>query len=179
MFRRQVGEPASVFIDLIRAVADEEGWTLEFVPGSWMEGLRRVQDGEIDLMPDVTHSTLREDLYAFHGEPVLSDWFQVYARAGAAVKAITNLENRRVGVLENSVQSDIFSRMVAEGGFACEVVGFPNYDLAFEMVKNGSVDAVIVNRFYGRMLSHEKPRHWRDPHHFPSHPAALRGHARR
>ena len=156
-FVDESGEPAGVFVDLIRAIADEEGWALEFVRGSWMEGLRRVQSGEIDLMPDVAHSPLREDLYAFHAEPVLSDWFQIYARAGADVKSITDLENRRVAVLENSVQFDTFTRMVKEGGFACSIVGFPNYELAFAMVEDGSVDAVIVNRFYGRMRSRENP----------------------
>ncbi len=144
------GEAAGIFVDIVQAVARAENWRLEFVRGTWIESLQRLQRGEIDLMPDVAHTQLREKLYDFNTEPVLSDWFQIYAHSNTRISSILDLENRKVAVLENSVQADTISRMIVEASFDCDVVRFKHYDLAFAMVNDGQVDAVIVNRFYGK-----------------------------
>lgn len=68
-----MARPEGIFIDILSHIADEEGWTLEFVPGTWMEGLNRLAAGEIDLMPDVAQSKSRGTRFVFHREPVLSD----------------------------------------------------------------------------------------------------------
>ncbi|HWP11579.1 MAG TPA: transporter substrate-binding domain-containing protein, partial [Ramlibacter sp.] len=70
------GRPEGIFIDVIEAIARKNGWSIEYVPGTWQEGLDRLVAGEIDLMPDVARTPEREALYSFHKEPVLSSWNQ-------------------------------------------------------------------------------------------------------
>ena len=47
------GKPEGLYVDLIAAIAAEEDWQLDYVPGTWSEGLDRLATAEIDLMPDV------------------------------------------------------------------------------------------------------------------------------
>jgi signal transduction histidine kinase len=143
------GRPEGIFVDLVEAIAQQEGWTIEYVPGTWAEGLDRLAAGEIDLMPDVAHSQAREAIYAFHREPVLSDWFQVYAREGSGVRSLLDLDGKRVGVLERSVQQEAFEKALFGFNVNTQVVTFPDYSNAFGAVVSGEVDAVITNRFYG------------------------------
>lgn len=143
------GKPEGIFIDLIEAIAEAEGWSLEYVPGTWNEGLGRLAAGEIDLMLDVALTPEREQEFAFHREPVLSSWNQVYARRGSGIRSLPDLDGRRVAVLEGSVQQDLFRQMVESFGFGVTLVPFPDLAAAFVAVAEGRADAVVTNRFYG------------------------------
>lgn len=143
------GRPEGIFIDLIEAIARSEGWSLEYVPGTWAEGLDRLLAAEIDLMPDVALARERQALYAFHREPVLSDWFQVYARQGSRIRAITDLDGKRVAMLERSIQQEAFEKAVVGFDLRVHLVPFADYETAFASVESGQTSAVIANRFYG------------------------------
>lgn len=66
------GRPSGIFVDIIEAIAEREGWRIEYLPGTWQEGLQRLTSGEIDLMPDVARTADRMDRFAFHDQPALS-----------------------------------------------------------------------------------------------------------
>lgn len=143
------GKPEGIFVDLIEAVAAQEDWDIEYVPGTWAEGLERLGRGELDLMPDVARSAERELQYAFHNESVLSSWNQVYARAGSGLRTMLDLEGKRVAVLAGSVQERQFAQMAASFSLVVEWVSEPDYDAAFQAVVRGRADAVVTNRFFG------------------------------
>ncbi|HAL92332.1 MAG TPA: hypothetical protein DCM68_04830, partial [Verrucomicrobia bacterium] len=143
------GQPAGIFVDLIEAIAQEEGWSLEYVKGTWAEGLDRLAKGEIDLMLDVAYTDERAARYAFHLEPVLSDWFQIYARRRSGIRSLLDLNGKRVAVLARSLQQNIFQKMVEGFNLATPLVPYADYAAAFAAVETETVDAVIANRFYG------------------------------
>lgn len=143
------GKPEGIFVDLIAAIAADEGWSLEYVPGTWSQGLDRLAAGEIELMPDVALTQSREALFAFHREPVLSDWFQVYARRGSGIRSVLDLHGRRVSLLERSIQEEAFAKATLGFDLNVTLVPQPDYREAFAAVARGEVEAVIANRFYG------------------------------
>ncbi|MDY0042705.1 MAG: transporter substrate-binding domain-containing protein, partial [Desulforhabdus sp.] len=145
------GQPAGIFIDIIEYIAQREGWNLYYVPGTWGEGLDRLLKGEIDLMPDVAHTADREKIYSFHQEPVLSSWFQIYARKGSGIRSILDLNGKRVIVLERTVQQEAFSRLAQSFGLSIDLASAPDYEQIFAEVAKGKADAAITNRFYGLM----------------------------
>lgn len=71
MIITESGAVSGIFADIIDQIASEEGWQIEYIKGTWDEGLSRLQSGEIDLMPDMAFTTTRAVLYDFHREPVL------------------------------------------------------------------------------------------------------------
>ncbi len=154
VFTDNSGKPAGIFIDLIKAISQNQSWNLNFIHGSWSQGLDRLKNGEIDVMPDVAYSAERENLFAFHKEPVLSDWFQVYARKGSGIRSIVDLAGKRVVVLERSMQQASFERLTNEFAFDCKLIALPDYNTMFQLVSDQGADAAITNRFYG--LTHAK-----------------------
>lgn len=150
------GNPQGIFIDLIEAIAAREGWGLEYVPGTWQEGLQRLSQGEVDLMPDVARSSERTELFSFHNEPALTSWNQVYAPAGSRIRSILDLDGQRVAVLAGSIQRDQLSSMVEGFGIQIELLTFPDFERAFSAARSGQADAVITNRFFGE---HNAMRH--------------------
>lgn len=148
------GKPSGIFVDIIEHIAKAEGWHLRYVPGTWGEGLDRAAKGEIDLMPDVAYMAEREKVYAFHKVPVLTGWSQVYARRGSGIQSILDLNGKRIGALENSIQLETFTRMANSFGLKITLVPVADYKTEFEMIAAGKVDAGLTNRFYG--LAHAR-----------------------
>lgn len=151
IFISESGKPAGIFIDIIEHIAQSEDWHLHYVPGTWSEGLDRLEKGKIDLMPDVAYTATREKIYSFHRVPVLSSWFQVYARKGSEIKSILDLDGKRIGVLDRSVQQEVFIRLAKGFLLKTTLISLPSYRDIFEMVEKKELDAAITNRFYGLM----------------------------
>ncbi len=151
VFTDPSGRPAGIFIDILADIAAKEGWQLSYVPGTWGQGLDRLQKGDIDLMPDVAHSTEREKICAFHTVPVLSSWFQVYARKNSGIRSIVDLDGKRVAVLDRSVQHDSFLHLVEGFGLKVTLIALPDYRASFSLVGKGEADAAVTNRLFGLM----------------------------
>ena len=151
VFIDESGRPAGIFIDIISHIAAAEGWELDYVFGTWGEDLDRLANRELDLMPDVAHTAERERRYAFHKEPVLSSWFQVYARKGSGIASILDLDGKRIVVLERSVQHRAFEKLIDDFGLNATLISLPDYRTSFKQVADGEADAAVTNRFYGLM----------------------------
>lgn len=151
VFTSESGEPSGIFIDIIEYIAEKEDWDIDYVEGTWAEGLDRLDNGEIDLMPDVAFTEARNRIFSFHTTPVLSSWFQVYARKGNGIKSILDLDGKRISVLERSIQHDSFIKLAEGFGLQINLVLKPDYKTVFEAAANGEADAAITNSFYGVM----------------------------
>ncbi len=143
------GTAKGIFVDLLEEAARLEGWEIQYVPGTWHEGLERLKTGEIDLMPDVSWLEERTRIFDYGGVPALSDWFRVYRHRGAAVEGILDMAGRSVGVLRDSIQQKVFSRMVDDFGMEVRITPFDDYGEMFRDLGAGTIDAAITNRFYG------------------------------
>jgi hypothetical protein len=151
IFTAENGRPSGIFIDIIEFIAKREGWNLEYVSGTWVEGLDRLAKGEIDLMPDVAYTAEREKIYSFHKVPILSSWYLVYAPKGHNIHSIFDLKEKRLLVLERSVQEAAFDRLSKGFGLNVTLIAVPDYKTMFEKVSKREADAAITNRFYGMM----------------------------
>ena len=149
IFMAENGKPAGIFIDVIEQIGKREGWTLQYVPGTWSEGLARLESGDIDLMPDVAYTAEREKIYSFHKIPVLTGWSQVYAPKGSGIKTILDLNGKRIAALEKTIQLETFTRMASSFGLKFTLVPVPDYKTEFSMIAAGQADAGLTNRFYG------------------------------
>lgn len=153
IFTSENGKPSGIFIDILEQIAQNENWKLQYVSGTWSEGLDRLAKGEIDLMPDVAYTAEREKRFSFHKIPVLSVWSQVYARKGSGISSILNLNGKRVAALENTIQLETFTRIVNSFGLKIILVPVPDYKTEFAMIAAGKADAGLTNRLYGLMYA--------------------------
>ena len=151
IFTSKTGEPSGIFVDIIKDIAAKEGWTIQYVPGSWDEGLARLTKGEIDLMPDVAYTDERELTMSFHKIPVLSSWSQVFARKGSNIQSILDLNGKRIAVLDGSVQQKAFAGFAQGFGMKTTLIALPSYEAVLDAVVKGTADAAITNNFYGLM----------------------------
>ena len=67
IFRDSSGTISGVFPDILDYIARQEHWRLEYVFGTFTEGLERLKNGEINLMVDVAGSEERAAEYDLAG----------------------------------------------------------------------------------------------------------------
>lgn len=143
------GQPSGILGDMLREVARLESWTLVPVPCEWDRCLRLLEDGEIDLMPDVAFNESRAQRFDFHRVPALASWSQVYRRPGVTLQSVLDLEGKRVVVLDGSVQQDHLAGLLNSFGLRAELVPVKSFEEAFSLVAAGEADAVAANHFSG------------------------------
>ncbi|HPI78849.1 MAG TPA: transporter substrate-binding domain-containing protein, partial [bacterium] len=104
VFTGEDGKPAGFFVELVEEIAKREGWTIRFERCEWADCLKRLEDGSIDLMPDVAYSIERDERFDFHKKPVAESWSRVYTNSSKSIAMMSDLNGRKVALLEGSIQ---------------------------------------------------------------------------
>ncbi|TDR55978.1 periplasmic sensor diguanylate cyclase/phosphodiesterase [Halomonas ventosae] len=141
--------PSGILGELLQAMAGEENWDIEVVSCHWHDCLAGLHQGEIDLLPDVAWSTDRATRLDFHREPALRSWSQVYQAAGQRLESVVDLDRHRVAVLDGSIQERYLQQLATGFDIDIDLQGFETQQAAFDAVRRGLADAVIVNRHFG------------------------------
>src|SRR5690606_15871911 len=121
------------------------------VPCDWQDCLKALQDGRIDLLPDVARNQEREALYDFHEHAALHSWSQIYALNKSGIQSVLDLQNKRIAILAASIQLDYLSTMLSSFGIQANLVEVDQFETGFQMVDNGQADAVVANYHFGEL----------------------------
>lgn len=143
------GQAAGLFVELLDAIAREEGWRIRYERCEWETCLRRLERGELDLMPDVAWSTGRAERFDFHQRPVTYAWSQVYRAPDVQVQGMPGLADRRVALLRASVQTAELETVLAGLGVSWTPVATATYDEAFAAVRDRRADVAVANNYFG------------------------------
>ncbi len=149
IFTSSTGHPAGIFVGILAEIARRENWQLTYVPCEWSEGLAALEEGRIDLMPDVAFSPERARTLDFHEEEVVSSWSELYVRKNTPFRSLSDLNGRRLALLKGSIQQPYVLQMITGFGYTVSIVETHSYEEAFTLVSNGAVDAAVANHFYG------------------------------
>jgi diguanylate cyclase (GGDEF)-like protein/PAS domain S-box-containing protein len=149
LFLSKEGQPSGILGDVLVAMAEQERWQLVAVPCEWQACLQALQEGRIDLMPDLALTEQRAQIFDFHNTPVLQSWSQIYRKKGVAINAVPDLKDKRIAVVAGSVQASFLGTMLNSFGINAQLIPVDSFERGFERVVDGSVDAVAANRFFG------------------------------
>lgn len=154
MARSSAGEPSGSFVELLRAIAREEGWTLVFEECRWADCLEWLQRGQLDLMPDVAQTSERQERFDFHVQPAMLSWSQLYRAPSVTIASLLDLEGRRVAVLRDSVQASVLQGMLQGFGLRATLVPVDSFPDAFAAVAAGRADVAAANVHFGDYHMH-------------------------
>ncbi len=143
--------PEGIAIDVIRYVAEHEGWHVKYVARPWDELLTLLDTGKIDLLVGIAYSEERAQHYRFSRESLLGNWGIAYARAGAGVQSLLDLKGFPVALMRNSIHSKAFVRTMKDFGVAFTPVYTDTYLQVLEAIERGDARAGVVNRTFGAL----------------------------
>ncbi|MEA3544277.1 MAG: transporter substrate-binding domain-containing protein [Thermodesulfobacteriota bacterium] len=148
VYRDANGEFQGLTIDVLRYVAKQEKWDLQFVPGSWSECLERLEAGEIDLQVAIAVSAAREKLFNFPEQTLMTNWGRLYRHPDTAIDSLLALDGKMVALLGKDIHASVFTELMKKFGQNVKLVVQKNYDAVLEQVESGNADVGVVNRMY-------------------------------
>ncbi|MFN3986789.1 MAG: response regulator [Rhodocyclaceae bacterium] len=148
------GRPAGLFVDLVEAMASAEGWRLRYLPCDWAACLRQLEDGYIDLMPDVAFSAERARRFDFHKVSVANSWSQIYAHPDVSVQTLSDLAGKRIALLQGGIQQSFLAQLMAGSEVEYQAVPVSSLDEGYQAVVDGRADAVVTNSFFAARNGH-------------------------
>ena len=149
IFTEASGKAAGIFVDVLEHIAKSEGWQLSYVPGTWAEGLERLENGDIDLVTTATITAEREKRFAFNKAPVTITWSMIYTRKGSGIVSMPDLKGKRITVVAGSIHEEGFIRFSQGFDLGITLIPVPDRITLFSMVAKGESDAAIANNFTG------------------------------
>jgi len=143
------GQPQGLYVDILRKIARSEGWTLEFIPGSWAEQMDHLQSGTIDLLPCVAWTTAREGVMDFSHESVFELWGQVYVRPESGIRNIADLDGLSVAVMSRDISGDNFRQTAGQLGLNLLIQEYPDHFQVLQSVSEGKASGGVVPQYFG------------------------------
>jgi PAS domain S-box-containing protein len=143
------GKPQGIFIDIIESIAQHEKWQIVYVIGEWDELLVQLENGKIDVLPDMAFSVKRDSIFSLNRIPVLESWLEVFTLESTKILSISDLNGKRIGVLKGSIQEQyLLNEFKQSFGINYTIHLFPDYQSSIQGLKQAEVDALVANRFF-------------------------------
>jgi len=149
LFLDQSGQLSGIFGELLSEIARQEDWQLTPYPCDWQGCLSLLQNGTLDLLPDVAYSESRAQVLDFHQVPALFSWSQVYTAQTLNLASVLDLAEQRIAVLQGSVQEQYLRELLTSFGLNAQLVGVTSLADGFALVAAGRADAAVANLHFG------------------------------
>jgi signal transduction histidine kinase len=158
VFTNADGRVTGFFPAILEHIAWQEGWRLEYRPGTWQECMDRLAGGDIDIMMDVALSDERMEKFDFNDETVLISWASIYTRPDVKVQSFLDLSGRRIALMKGSVYdvgSSSIRQLLGQFNIATEYVECSSYRDVFKALAAREADAGVVNNIFGTYFEKE------------------------
>jgi PAS domain S-box-containing protein len=150
------GEADGLTPDLLREIVrNRDAWEIEFVPTTWAEGSKKLQNETLDLMVSVAYSPARARVMDFNRTPIVEVWGQVFTPRDVTVTHISELQGKRVGIMQNDFSGERFVDLTQRFNVDCTTITFAEYHEVFEAIQAGKVDAGVAPNHHGLRLANQ------------------------
>jgi PAS domain S-box-containing protein len=152
------GIPRGFLVDLLKHIAQEEGWELSFAQCEWSECLERLEKGSIDILLPVAFSPQRAERFDFGRAVLFTNWGELYRRKNLQLESINDLQGKTIAVVPKDIYTEAFQNMIASLGIAnITYVTAKDYEDVFRLIANNQADAGVASRLAGFSLLEHYP----------------------
>lgn len=150
VFINNEGEVKGFIPEIFNKIAEEENWEIEYIFDSWENNFIRLQNGDIDVLLDVSYTPERDNYLTFTSLPVIESWLQVYkVRGTPEYGKIGDFAKKKIAVLKGSVQENYLQKNIRDlYDINFEIITFKNYSSSVKALLKGEVDLLVADRFY-------------------------------
>ena len=129
-----------------QAVSAYTGWDYDYVTGNWEELLKKLQNGEIDLMSSLSYTDERAKTMLFSDLPMGEEKYYLYAdlaNSDISASDISSLNGQSIAMMKNSVQTTQFYDWEKKYNVKTKHVFVNSMDQAKEMFAKHEIQGVI------------------------------------
>ena len=132
--------------ELMQALAGYTGWKFEYVKCDWSNCFEMLENGEIDVMGDISYTDERAEKMLFSDEPMGEEKYILYAdlsHTDIGTSDFKSLDGKRVGVLMGTEPEIMLTEWENKNGIHTEHVNVYNNDDVEKKLANHEIDAFV------------------------------------
>ncbi|NGQ95702.1 transporter substrate-binding domain-containing protein [Brevibacillus sp. SYP-B805] len=136
------GDAAGLSIDLIRAIAQLQGYRVEWVPAEWEDALALLKNGRVDVIAGMKYTSTRDKLFDFSESYFTMSEVLLVPKSNQSIYTLNHLKDKVVSVQRESTSIDLLESVRR----VKMLVAFSEPD-AIQYLVLGRSDAYIGNRW--------------------------------
>ena len=132
--------------ELMQALAGYTEWKFEYVKCDWSDCFDKLENGEIDIMGDISYSDERAQKMLFSDEPMGEEKYILYADLSdtdIGMSDFKSLDGKRVGVLMDTEPEIMLTEWENKNGIHTEHVNVNNDNDVEKKLANHEIDAFV------------------------------------
>ena len=132
--------------ELMQALAGYTGWKFEYVKCDWSNCFEKLENGEIDIMGDISYTDDRAEKMLFSEEPMGEEKYVLYADLSDTDIVSSNfksLDGKRVGVLMGTEPENMLTEWENKNGIHTEHVNVSGNSDVETKLDNNEIDCFV------------------------------------
>ena len=132
--------------ELMQALAGYTGWEFEYVKCDWSNCFDKLENGEIDVMGDISYTDERAQRMLFSDEPMGEEKYILYAdlsNIDIGTSDFKFMDGKRVGVLMGTEPEIMLTEWENKNGIQTEHVNVYNNDDVEKKLANHEIDCFV------------------------------------
>ena len=132
--------------ELMQALAGYTGWKFEYVKCDWSNCFEKLENGEIDIMGDISYTDDRAEKMLFSEEPMGEEKYVLYADLSDTDIVSSNfksLDGKRVGVLMGTEPENMLTEWENKNGIHTEHVNISGNSDVEKKLANHEIDCFV------------------------------------
>ena len=132
--------------ELMQALAGYTGWKFEYVKCDWSDCFDKLENGEIDIIGDISYTDERAQKMLFPDEPMGEEKYILYADLSdtdIGMSDFKSLDGKRVGVLMDTEPEIMLTEWENKNGIHTEHVNVNNDDDVEKKLANHEIDCFV------------------------------------
>ena len=132
--------------ELMQALAGYTGWKFEYVKCDWSNCFDKLENGEIDIMGDISYTDERAQRMLFSDEAMGEEKYILYADLAdmdIGMSDFKSLDGKRIGVLMGTEPEIMLTQWENKNGIHTEHVNVNNNDDVEKKLANHEIDCFV------------------------------------
>ena len=132
--------------ELMQALAGYTGWKFEYVKCDWFNCFDKLENGEIDVMGDISYTDERAQRMLFSEEPMGEEKYILYAdlsHTDIETSDFKSMDGKRVGVLLGTEPEIMLTEWENKNGIHTEHVNVNNNEDVEKKLANHEIDCFV------------------------------------
>ena len=140
------GERKGYGYELLETLSGYTGWQFEYVTCDWSDCFEKLENGEIDLMGDISYTEDRAGEMLFSDEPMGEEKYYLYAdlsRADISTSNFKTLNGKKIGVLMGTEPEVMLTEWEEKYGLKTKHVNISNNEDVKQKLANREIDCFV------------------------------------
>ena len=132
--------------ELLETLSGYTGWQFEYVTCDWSDCFDKLENGEIDIMGDISYTEDRTEEMLFSDEPMGKEKYYLYAnlsRTDISTSDFKTLNGKKIGVLMGTEPEVMLTEWEEKYGLKTEHVSISNNEDVKQKLANHEIDCFV------------------------------------